>query len=182
MTKATGVIQKETGAKLMVMDADVAERRAPRRAVPARMWTACCTMATRSSWAAQAGGASHAGPHQGCTTWTMQVQDGARTLNAVIVGSPNVNPGYILVGNKNYPRIADDYVKTFAVLKSLPCDLFLGAHGAYFGMMAKYEKMKAGARRIRSSIPTATRPTSPSAKTRSARSGAAEAESRTPPS
>jgi len=72
------------------------------------------------------------------------VRDGSRTLNAVIVGSPNVNPGYILVGNKNYPKIADDYVKTFAVLKSLPCDLFLGAHGAYFGMKAKYEKMKAG--------------------------------------
>jgi metallo-beta-lactamase class B len=74
----------------------------------------------------------------------MQVHDGGRTLNAVIVGSPNVNPGYILVGNKNYPKIADDYVKTFAVLKSLPCDLFLGAHGAYFGLQAKYEKMKAG--------------------------------------
>src|SRR4029077_2654616 len=67
------------------------------------------------------------------------------TLNVVIVGSPNVNPGYILVGNKNYPQIAADYQKTFAVLQRLPCDVFLGAHGAYFGMKAKYEKMKAGA-------------------------------------
>jgi metallo-beta-lactamase class B len=72
------------------------------------------------------------GHTKGCTTWTMQVNDGVRTLNVVIVGSPNVNPGYILVGNKNYPGIADDYVKTFAALKSLPCDVFLGAHGAYF--------------------------------------------------
>jgi metallo-beta-lactamase class B len=88
------------------------------------------------------------GHTKGCTTWTMQVRDGGRTLNAVIVGSPNVNPGYILVGNKNYPGIADDYVKTFAVLKSLPCDLFLGAHGAYFGMLAKYDTMKAGAARF----------------------------------
>ena len=74
----------------------------------------------------------------------MQVQEGGRTLNVVIIGSPNVNPGYILVGNTKYPQIAQDYVKTFAVLKSLPCDIFLGAHGAYFGMLAKYEKMKAG--------------------------------------
>jgi metallo-beta-lactamase class B len=74
----------------------------------------------------------------------MQVRDGGRTLNAVIIGSPNVNPGYILVGNQKYPGIADDYVKTFAVLKSLPCDLFLGAHGGYFGLKEKYEKMKAG--------------------------------------
>ena len=55
-----------------------------------------------------------------------------------------MNEGYILVGNKNYPGIADDYVKTFALLKSLPVDLFLGAHGVYFGMKAKYEKMKDG--------------------------------------
>jgi len=82
------------------------------------------------------------GHTKGRTTWTMQVQEGARRLNAVIVGSPNVNPGYILVGNKNYPGIADDYAKTFAVLKSLPCDLFLGAHGAYFGLQAKYENLR----------------------------------------
>jgi metallo-beta-lactamase class B len=74
----------------------------------------------------------------------MQVREGGRTLNAVIIGSPNVNSGYFLAGNKNYPQIAEDYVKTFAVLKSLPCDLFLGAHGAYFGLKAKYEKMKSG--------------------------------------
>jgi metallo-beta-lactamase class B len=84
------------------------------------------------------------GHTKGCTTWTTQVQEGGRNLNLVIVGSPNVNPGYVLVGNKNYPRIADDYVKTFTVLKSLPCDVFLGAHGAYFGMKAKYEKFAAG--------------------------------------
>ena len=74
----------------------------------------------------------------GCTTWTMQVADGGRTLNAVIVGSPNVNAGYVLVGNnRNYPQIAGDYVKTFALLKSLPVDLFLGAHGAYFNLKDK---------------------------------------------
>ena len=84
------------------------------------------------------------GHTRGCTTWTMQVQEGGRKLDAVIIGSPNVNRGYILVDNKNYPQIAQDYVKTFTVLKSLPVDLFLGAHGAYFGMKAKHEKMKNG--------------------------------------
>jgi metallo-beta-lactamase class B len=84
------------------------------------------------------------GHTKGCTTWTMQVDEGGKKLNAVIVGSPNVNPGYVLVGNKNYPAIAQDYEKTFKVLHSLPVDLFLGAHGAYFGMKAKYETMKKG--------------------------------------
>ena len=73
----------------------------------------------------------------------MHVREGSRILNAVIIGSPNVNAGYLLVGNKDYPQIAQDYVKTFQVLKSLPCDLFLGAHGGYFGLKAKYETMKA---------------------------------------
>jgi metallo-beta-lactamase class B len=30
------------------------------------------------------------------------------------------------------------------VLKSLPCDVFLGAHGRYFGMEEKYRRLKAG--------------------------------------
>jgi metallo-beta-lactamase class B len=38
-----------------------------------------------------------------------------------------------------------DYEKTFRVLKSLPVDVFLGAHGDYYGMPAKYEKLKPGA-------------------------------------
>lgn len=82
-----------------------------------------------------------AGHTPGCTTWTMQVEEKGKTLNAVIIGSPNVNPGYVLVGNKNYPSIAADYEKTFQTLKALPVDLFLGAHGGYYGMEAKYAQM-----------------------------------------
>lgn len=84
------------------------------------------------------------GHTKGCTTWTMKVDDGGKSRDVVIVGSPNVNPGYVLVGNKLYPNIVQDYEKTFRVLKSLPVDFFLGAHGDYYGMEAKYAKMKAG--------------------------------------
>lgn len=80
-----------------------------------------------------------AGHTPGCTTWTMQVEENGQKLHAVIIGSPNVNPGYILVGNQNYPNIAADYEKTFTLLKTLPVDLFLGAHGGYYGMEAKHE-------------------------------------------
>lgn len=77
----------------------------------------------------------------GCTTWTLQVQGESGPLNAVIIGSPNVNPGYVLVGKETYPGIAADYEKTFRVLKDLPVDLFLGAHGGYYGMEAKFSKL-----------------------------------------
>jgi metallo-beta-lactamase class B len=144
--EGTGVIKQETGAKLMVMDADVEAEQSTASGRPG----AHVDRVLHDNETVELGGSklvAHLTPGhtKGCTTWTMQVSDGARKLNAVIIGSPNVNPGYILVGNKNYPQIAEDYVKTFAVLKSLPCDLFLGAHGAYFGLKAKYEKMKAAA-------------------------------------
>jgi metallo-beta-lactamase class B len=82
------------------------------------------------------------GHTKGCTTWTMKVQESGRTYNVVILGSPNVNPGYRLVNNPAYPQIAADYEKMFRVLKSLSCDIFLGAHGAYFDLETKYARLK----------------------------------------
>jgi len=84
------------------------------------------------------------GHTKGCTTWTMKVTDGDKTYNVVIVGSPNVNPGYKLVSNSAYPQIAEDYERMWRVLKSLPCDIFLGAHGGYFGLEEKYPLRKDG--------------------------------------
>ena len=84
------------------------------------------------------------GHTRGCTTWTMRVTDGGKTYDAVIVGSPNVNPGFRLVGNKDYPEISKDYAQTFATLKTLPCDIFLGAHGLYYGMVDKYARLAKG--------------------------------------
>ena len=85
-----------------------------------------------------------AGHTKGTTTWTLDEKENGRTLHVVIVGSPNVNPGYKLVNNKTYPEIADDYRHEFEVLKGLPCDVFLGAHGGYFGLAEKYPRWKAG--------------------------------------
>lgn len=84
------------------------------------------------------------GHTKGCTTWTMKISDRGNTYNVVIVGSPNVNPGYKLVRNAAYPQIAEDYERMWRVLKSLPCDIFLGAHGVYFGLEEKYPLLKEG--------------------------------------
>jgi len=40
-----------------------------------------------------------------------------------------------------YPGIAADFERTFATLKALPCDIFLGAHGLYFNFLEKLERM-----------------------------------------
>jgi metallo-beta-lactamase class B len=84
------------------------------------------------------------GHTKGCTTWTMKARDGGKLYDVVIVGSPNVNAGYKLVNNALYPQIADDYARMFRVLKSLPCDVFLGAHGNYYGMEEKFARMSKG--------------------------------------
>ncbi len=89
------------------------------------------------------------GHTRGCTTWTMKVpvgagEGGGKSLDVVIVGSPNVNPGYKLVNNAAYPQIAQDYEEMFRVLKLLPCDVFLGAHGSYYRMEEKFARVKEG--------------------------------------
>ncbi len=83
-----------------------------------------------------------AGAHQGLHDLDDEGStDGGKTYDVVIVGSPNVNPGYKLVNNAAYPQIAQDYEQMFRVLKSLPCDVFLGAHGDYYGMEEKFARM-----------------------------------------
>jgi metallo-beta-lactamase class B len=80
-----------------------------------------------------------AGHTKGCTTWTMQVIDHGKPYQVVIVGSLNVNPGYKLINNKSYPNIAKDYEHAITILKSLHCDIFLGAHAGYFNLKDKYD-------------------------------------------
>lgn len=81
----------------------------------------------------------------GCTTWTMAAEDRGKRYNVVFVGGTSVNPGVRFVDRPTYPGIAADYEKTFRILRGLPCDVFLGAHGGYYGMIAKYERLQKGA-------------------------------------
>jgi metallo-beta-lactamase class B len=84
------------------------------------------------------------GHTKGCTTWTMKVREGGGDYDVVIVCSVGVNPGFVLVNNKDYPQIAGDYTRSFEILKSLPVDVFLGAHGAFYGLNEKHPKLAQG--------------------------------------
>jgi metallo-beta-lactamase class B len=153
---ASALIKELTGAKYMVMDADVEAVESGGKTDfnygndPETLYKPTkVDRVLHDGDEVKLGGSvltAHLTPGhtKGCTTWTMKVKEGSTTHNAVIVGSPNVNPGYKLIHNTRYPQIADDYEKTFRVLKSLSCDIFLGAHGSYFGLEAKYERMKRG--------------------------------------
>jgi metallo-beta-lactamase class B len=149
-------IIRETRAKYEVMDADVPVVESGGRSDFAygadktmRFPRAHVDRVLHDGDAVQLGGTvltAHltAGHTRGTTTWTMDEAEGGHLLHVVIVGSPNVNSGYKLVGNTLYPRIAADYKYEFDVLRALPCDIFLGAHGGYFGLTEKFTRWKAG--------------------------------------
>jgi metallo-beta-lactamase class B len=77
------------------------------------------------------------GHTRGCTTWTTTVQDGGKSLN-VLLGCSLRPPAVVT------PQIAQEFNRAFKTVRSLPCDVQLGDHGAQYDMQGKYAKLKAG--------------------------------------
>jgi metallo-beta-lactamase class B len=84
------------------------------------------------------------GHTRGCTSWSLVVEEGGKRYDVVFLGSTTINPGVHLAGKPSYPGIADDYAKTFAVLKALPCDIFLAAHASFYNGLEKAKRRQAG--------------------------------------
>jgi metallo-beta-lactamase class B len=152
----SAAVKELTGAKYMVMDADVPEIEAGGKgnfqygdSLTSRYEPTKVDRVLRDGDEVKLGDTvlvAHLTPGhtKGTTTWTMKAREADKTYNVVIIGSPNVNAGYKLVNNALYPQIADDYARMFRILKLLPADVFLGAHGNYYGMEAKFARMKEG--------------------------------------
>jgi len=79
-----------------------------------------------------------AGHTRGCTTFTTTVQEGGRTLN-VMFGCSLRSPAVIS------PAVAAEFDRSFKKVRSLPCDVQLGDHGAQYNMHEKFAKLKEGA-------------------------------------
>ena len=84
-----------------------------------------------------------AGHTKGCTTWTLSVREAGKSYDVVIVGSVSLNAA-VLVNNRDYPQIADDYLRSFQTLRSLHADVFLGSHTGFYQMTQKYAKLSQG--------------------------------------
>src|ERR1041385_7530097 len=78
-----------------------------------------------------------AGHTRGCTTWTTKVMDGGKSYNIVI--NCSLRPPTVVS-----PAIADEFNRSFKLVRSLPCDVQLGDHPAQYNMQAKYAKLKDG--------------------------------------
>jgi metallo-beta-lactamase class B len=82
------------------------------------------------------------GHTKGCTTWTMPVTDSGKTYQVVFYCSTSVVDK--LVNNSDYPTIVSDYMRSFAELRKMPCDVFLGPHAGFFNLDAKRKLLEAG--------------------------------------
>ncbi len=97
-----------------------------------------------------------AGHTRGCTTWTMRAhlpgEPVGKMRDIVIVGGTGFWSEYRFVATPahpaSYPGIAQDFQHTFSLLRGLPCDVFLGAHGGYFDMLAKLESYRKNGPRV----------------------------------
>ncbi len=73
----------------------------------------------------------------GCTTWTMRTDEGGKTYNVVMLGC-GLGTGRLVDENGKVTKEVDQYIASFRYLRSLPCDVFLAAHGPQYNLMAKY--------------------------------------------
>ena len=84
------------------------------------------------------------GHTRGCTTWTTTIEEGGKSYDVVIIGSVGVNQGTKLVNNPQVPQIAEEYQRSFRILRGLKCDVPLGSHPAMYNLAEKYPKLGKG--------------------------------------
>jgi metallo-beta-lactamase class B len=75
------------------------------------------------------------GHTRGATTWTMKVTDSGKSYE-VMIGTSLRAPDRIT------PQILDEFKRSFALVRALPCDVQLGDHGAQYNMQAKYARLQ----------------------------------------
>ncbi len=82
------------------------------------------------------------GHTKGCTTWTMPVSEAGKTFQVVFYCSTSVVDK--LVNNRAYPNIVSDYERSFAELRTMPCDVFLAPHAGFFNLDEKRKQREEG--------------------------------------
>ena len=86
------------------------------------------------------------GHARGCTTWTMPVEEDGQRYNAVFfcgMATAGIDRAPLL-NNPKYPNIVEDYQRSFALLRTLPCDVFLYARGSTIHVHEKLARLKRG--------------------------------------
>jgi len=82
------------------------------------------------------------GHTKGCLAWTTQLKENGKTYNVFVECSLN---GQFLqyLNNKDYPNIEADMRETYKKALTFPVDVWVSSHASFYGLQAKYEKLKA---------------------------------------
>lgn len=81
----------------------------------------------------------HPGHTRGSVSYGLTIAENGRNYRVLIANMGSINPGTILIGNKKYPQIADDYARTFREQKKLNCDIFLSSHASQYRLHDKWK-------------------------------------------
>lgn len=142
-------LQKLTGAKVMVMDADrdAIVTGTDKSALGSRGWKAVAVdRVLHDGDTVTLGGTTlmaHLTPGhtQGGTTWTMEAEQDGKKYQVAFLGSVSINDGVHLVGNTRVPDIAAQYARAFRVLHELKPDIWVAQHGEVFGLVEKAKRV-----------------------------------------
>jgi len=82
---------------------------------------------------------SHPGHTRGSASYGLTIAENDRNYRVLIANMGSINPGTVLIGNKKYPQIADDYARTYREQKKLDCDVFLSSHASQYRLHDKWK-------------------------------------------
>jgi metallo-beta-lactamase class B len=86
---------------------------------------------------------SHPGHTRGSASYGLTIAENGRNYRVLIANMGSINPGTLLIGNKKYPQISDDYARTFREQKKLECDIFLSSHASQYRLHDKWKQGQA---------------------------------------
>jgi metallo-beta-lactamase class B len=80
----------------------------------------------------------------GTTTWTLRAEEEGREYHVVILGGMGVTENAPLWAAGAPTPLARSYAESFALLRSIPCDVPLGSHTSMYRMAEKYARLGKG--------------------------------------
>lgn len=136
-------VKELTGAKLMVMDRDAGAVEAGGPDMP----PVRVDRVLHDKDVIELGGVRlqafrSPGHTPGNTTYLWKTTQSGSVYTLVLMGSLSSNARTL--ASPAAETLVEDYRYTFRLLKTLPCDVFLGAHGKFFDLREKYEQLRKG--------------------------------------
>jgi metallo-beta-lactamase class B len=80
----------------------------------------------------------HPGHTEGSSSYSMTVTENGRDYAVLIANMGTINPGKRMLVEPTYPRVADDFAKTFREQKAMTVDVWVAAHGSQYGLQEKF--------------------------------------------